>query len=114
MDPVDWRPRECNKAADHVANCALAHDTDIETLKDVDLAGLQQSIGLQVFSDGGFADGVGVAAFVILRIDSAGEGLRSSTVGARGCVIRNARSAFHAEVAGLDLATEFILRLAKL
>ena len=32
LDPVDWRPREYNKAADHVANCVLEAQCDVDTL----------------------------------------------------------------------------------
>ena len=40
LDPVDWRPREYNKAADHVANCILEAKCDVQTFTDDGLTGL--------------------------------------------------------------------------
>ena len=48
--------REYNAAADHVANCVLAHGKDFNTV-DINKLRLQltQAVGLQIFTDGGFA-----------------------------------------------------------
>ena len=73
FDPVDWRPREFNKAADHVANCAIQDEQNVGTL---DVTALRDILGcvraVQVYTDGGFTDGRGAAAMVIVCVrDSA-------------------------------------------
>ena len=110
LDPIDWRPRECNAAADHVANCVLSHGTDFDTLEvDGLVAGLTDGIGIQVFSDGGFADGVGAAAVVVSLVFAEEDSLRTRILGARGHLVRDAKSAFHTEVVALDLAIEILM-----
>ena len=52
------------------------------------------------------------AAFEVVCIRAAGGRLQSQLLGGRGVLIRQARSAFHAEVSALDLAIEFLNKLA--
>jgi hypothetical protein len=112
LDPVDWRPREFNTAADHVANCVLAEGANVDTLREEEFAmHLQQSTAIQVFSDGGFVSGTGAAAFVIVAVTDAGEEFQCELIGARGVLVKDARSAFHMEVLALELAIEFALNI---
>ena len=122
LDPVDWRPREFNTAADHAANCALASNEDIDTLRTT----LRQSIcsrtvAIQVFCDGGYVSGRGAAAFVATRVKTAdgASGIEHNRrsldrkffevelIGARAILIEGARSSFHSEATALDMATEW-------
>ena len=53
LEPVDWRPREHNKAADHVANCAMESRLDVDTLRLEELQDcLKNCFALQIFTDG--------------------------------------------------------------
>ena len=62
LDPVDWRPREHNTAADHVANCVLAGQSNVDIVSEAEtLELLSESIRLQICTDGGFVHGVGAA-----------------------------------------------------
>ena len=115
LDPVDWRPREFNTAADPVANCVFAAAQNISTLGENELIdNLQGVVGIQVYSDGGYVEGIGAAAFVILLIRDTGEQLAPILFGARGIMMANAQSAFHAEVAALDAATEILEQIARI
>ena len=114
MDPVDWRPREFNTAADYVANCVLHHKRDFNKITEHTAAEiLQDAIGLQVYSDGGFNFGIGAAAFVVTCVKWDGERLQSVMMGSRGILIEGARSAFHTEVTALDMAVRFVLDLVR-
>ena len=62
--------------------------------------------------NGGFADGFGAAAFVVVCVREHGGRFESILLGARGLLIKEARSAFHAEVTALDMATQFMCNLA--
>ena len=66
---MDWRPCELNAAADHAANCVLSKPSDSDTLGHLDLPWCANTVELQIYSDGGFADGIEAAATVLLRID---------------------------------------------
>ena len=74
---------------------------------------VQNSIGLQIFCDGGYVQGKGAAAFVVAAIHANGESVETKIVGARGLYMTTACSAFHAEVTALDIATEFVIQLAR-
>ena len=112
LDPVDWRHREFNTAADRVANCVLSRQGDVDTLDDaIVLECMRSAIGLQVFSDGGLAQGLGAAAFVVTAVHHVNSSFEYSVLGARGILLRNARSAFQAEVLALDIAIEYISKL---
>lgn len=112
LDPVDWRPREFNAAADHVANCVLAHKTDFNTLNLEQLQReLGSAIGLQVFTDGGYNESLGAAAVVFnLIVEDAGK-TQSKQLGVRGQLMAEAISAFHTEVAALDEALTILRQL---
>ena len=107
LDPIDWRPREYNTAADHVANCVLAHRIDYDTLRMEDLqASIPHCIGLQVFTDGGYVNGLGAAAAVFNVVSASNGMFHSSLMGVCGQYMSSAQSAFHAEVTALDLALD--------
>ena len=112
LEPVDWRPREYNTAADHVANCVLDKGADICTLsKQQALCIMKNSIGLQVFCDGGYVQGKGAATFVVCAVIDHDGVFKDKIIGAEGYFMSNAHSAFHAEVTALDVATEFLVKL---
>ena len=73
---------------------------------------MKDAAGIQVFSDGGYQEGHGAAAFAVALIQHDGHKFISTMIGARACPIAPARSAFQAEVAALDLAIEFLIHLA--
>ena len=105
LDPVDWRPREYNKAADHVANCGLAERRIVDTIDQRSMfQHLTDAIGLQVFCDGGFAGSAGAAAMVLYAIFPN----RRSLLGATVIYVEQARCSFHMEVTALDIATAFL------
>ena len=109
---MDWRPREFNASADHVANCVPAARADICTLDKSRICESRSSAcGLQVFSDGGFVQGRGAAAFVVTSVHCVGDELVQESLGARGVWMQGAVSAFQAEVIALDLATDFVASL---
>ena len=63
LEPVDWRPREHNTAADHLANYSLRHGADVGQLDlEVVRACFEISKGLQIFTDGGFEGEAAVGA----------------------------------------------------
>ena len=63
-------------------------------------------------SDGFFSAGQGAAAFVVCSVVVMdGDRLQSVLLGARGTLIEGARSAFHAEVSAIDLATEWLMKI---
>ena len=102
---MDWRPREFNSAADHVANCTLKAAEDIDSIQ---LTNCRDAVALQVYCDGGYALGNGAAAFVITCVKKVGANFETVVLGARGCWIQTPRSAFQTEVAALDFAAEFL------
>ena len=126
LDPVDWRPREFNTAADHVANCVLADKADIDTLGNQACQSISSEVvGLQIFCDGGWASGCRAAAFVVTCVqplkdcenqnrahdqlcDLERVKVRTDILGARGLFIIDCKSAFHAETTALDIATEWL------
>ena len=127
LDPIDWSPREYNTAADHVANCVLAHSSDIDTLGDeVRQQICHSTVGIQIFCDGGYVGGRGASAFVvcivkpreIARADSDDPctlrqaGFETKLLGARGILIERATSSFQAEALALDAAVEWVAKLA--
>ena len=88
---------------------------DVDTINEAELLShLDTSIALQLFCDGGFAAGRGAAAFVVTCVIDTGSGFQSLLLGARGCLLANSKSAFHAEVTAIDMATEFLTNLAKM
>ena len=64
------------------------------------------------FSDGGYIPGSGAAAFAVVLIQARREELQTTIIGSRGIFLPAAKSSFHAEVAALDLAIEFVLETA--
>ena len=112
LDPVDWRPREFNATADHAANCILQDSSDVDTRSQSGLLDtLNDAVAVQIFSDGGYANNEGAAAFVLTSVHDRGNHFETVIIGARGILMKNARSAFHAEVTALDIATEFLLSM---
>ena len=89
--PVDWRPREHNEAANHVAICVLDNCGDIDTLL---LARLRKyflsMFALQVFSDWVFASNQGAAGVAFHHIEEVGSGFNLVHVGALGQYLRPA------------------------
>ena len=116
LDPIDWRPREFNTAADYAANCTPHSGGNVDSITDDDKIGdsLKDATAVQVFSDGGFNKGVGVAAFVVTAVRFDGKSFSSEQLGARGLLISGDCSALHAEVAALDASVEYLLRLARI
>eukprot|EP00959_Pyramimonas_sp_CCMP1952_P014920 315731-Pyramimonas_sp.AAC.2 len=74
MDPVDWRYREFNVAADRAATCCLAQGFDIALLDQTHTAEkLGQAAGLQVFWDGSSTGQRASAAMVLHAVLQGGK-----------------------------------------
>ena len=116
LEPVDWRPREHNTAADHLANCFLRHGADVGQLDlEVGRACLEISKGLQIFIDGRFEGeaAVGAAGITTFSIPKLAVTPQLILRCAHGVYLPMAKSAFHAKVVALDIATEFLCNLIK-
>ena len=117
LEPVDWRPREYNTAADHIANYILDQGRDETSWEErVVLDNLDNIRGLQIFSDGGYAarggrNKVGAAAVVIVVIPREGGADNAYIAGWAGWFLAHARSAFEAEVIALDKAVELAIKV---
>ena len=101
-----------------MANCVLRSAGNIDTLTNNDLLReVHNATAIVIHSDGGFAEGVGAAAYVVTLVRASEYGFRRTFVGTRGVYLGNTVSAFGAEVAALDLATafanEFLTQLAR-
>ena len=104
LEPVDWGPRDYNKAADHVANCAMEARHDVDTLHlDRLREEFQGTFALQVFTDGGYAasEGCGSTGIVFTQVRGTAEGMVSTTIGMLGQHVESAKSTFHVEVLAL-------------
>ena len=114
LQPVDWRPREFNKAADLIADHVLDKRSDVSALDIKDLINrLGDIAAIQIFSDGGF-DGhyYGSMAFVIVGYQILGSEWRRHILGYRGILVKGAVSAFQFEIGALDLAVDAALSIA--
>ena len=119
LEPVDWRAREFNTAADHIANYILDQRMDVSRWdEDIVMRSREAICGVQIFSDGGYAarDGgvkSGAAAVVVILIPKNG-GVQCAYLGGwAGWYLAEARSAFEAEVIALDKAVEMMCSLCK-
>lgn len=113
LQPVDWRPREFNSAADLVADHVLANKYDVQKITVQDIGGsLREYEALQFFCDGGF-DGsrYGSMAFVLVGFKKIDSCWKRCILGYQGVLVEGARSAFQCELGALDLATEAASRL---
>ena len=101
--------------ADCVCNWILACKTDLSDLDLHDVAArLQRGEHLQIHSDGGYRNGCGAAAAVVLTYALL-DGLRTpSVVGYWGAYIGEAKSAFHTELIAADVAIRKALEIGKL
>ena len=114
LEPVDWRAREFNSAADYVCNCVFAKAQSLNSLQDDEVIDyMRTAIGIQVFTDAGYTKGEGAAAFVVLGIRDTELGLQTDLLGGRGVQIHPSKSAFQAEVAALDMATAWTIGIAQ-
>ena len=115
LQPVDWRPREFNKAADLVADHVLDKRSNISTVNMEDLARhIKEFAALQIFCDGGYN---GIAsdsmAFVIVGYQKLGNSWQRRILGCRGLLVEGVLSAFQCEIGALDVAVETAIELAK-
>ena len=110
LNPVEWRPREFNAPPDTVCNWVLAAGADMTDL-DLNLGvdAVVANKSLQIHCDGGYAQSVGAAAFVVHVFDPA-TGLMDR-IGYVGIFMEQARSAFHAEITALDSAQKWVQQL---
>ena len=114
LEPVDWRPRECNKVADHVANCVLHHETSFQSLSaDCISKRVSKAVGVQVYTDGGLQSGRGSTGIVIMIVDDMGAELKSEIVGYAGQHFHPAHTSCQTEVSALDWATEYFTLLCR-
>ena len=90
-----------------MAKCVLAKEENIDTLDQITIEARKGIIGLQIYSDGGFAKGLGAAAIVVQAVRQTEAGMQAELLGARGAIIHGARTAFQTEVAALEMATQF-------
>jgi hypothetical protein len=112
LEPVDWRARDFNTAADLVADHVIANRSGIDTLV---LEKLRKCIdedgAIQVYTDGGFGQGVGSAAMVVISVTWEGAERRRTIIGVKGIFMENAISFFQTEVAALEMATDVVMTL---
>ena len=71
---------------------------------------LRKVVAIQVFSDGGYTGERGAAALVVSCVYATVDSFERELVGSRGVLLKDAVSAFCAEVLALDLATEYLER----
>ena len=114
LQPVDWRPREFNKAADLVADHVLDQRSNVCFF---DLHSVRRRLGefmaLQFFCDGGHGHGVGSMAFVIVGWRSGESGIQREILAYEGIYVEISKSAFGSELGALDLATQAAEQLAE-
>ena len=106
LEPVDWRAREWNTGADHLAGYGLTVRKDGGNLSAecVRYAG-QSNKALHFFSDGGFVEGVGGAAGVQLLAYYLEDGhMKRHMVGYKYIYRANATSSFEMELLALETA----------
>jgi len=106
MDPVEWRAREWNKGADHLASYCLSAREDGGILTaDSFRHALVNSVALQFFTDGGFVRGAGGAVGVQLIAHYWEKGcLQRRMVGCKYMYKMDAVSAFELELLALETA----------
>ena len=112
LDPVDWRAREWNGGADFLVKYAMGTQSSGGNLTHQAVRDqFGQAVGLQCFSDGGFSPGVGGGFGVQIVGYKGPRGLSSRfTVGYLYCFVNSAKSAFEMEMAGINMATAFVLQ----
>ena len=114
MATHEWRVRECNVAADLVCNVMLQAEEDVNTANIPTVAAsIRNGAQLQLFSDGGFNAGIGASGFVVVlhHWDEARERWCATLAGCRGIRLRQAHSAFQAEVVAAEMAINFAVEL---
>ena len=111
---VDWRPREFNEAADLIADRVLNERRHVRNL-DLHHIGnrLRDFVALQIYSDGGYANGRGSMAFVIIGWYFEAGGMHRTILGYDGMYVTDSKSSFCNEIGALDLATSAAEFLAK-
>ena len=110
MDPVDWRAREWNTGADHLANYALATRESGGNLSQQTIqTALRNCVAIQFFTDGGYTREIGGAIGVqcIGYFQYQGE-IERRLVGYRYAFIERPLSAFFTELAALETALELV------
>ena len=65
---------------------------------------------MQFFSDGGFREGAGAAAFVVVKVNSTAA-VERALAGRKGVLIAQSFSAFQTELLAADMAAEFAERV---
>ena len=114
LNPVEWRGREFNEAADLVADHVIASKSDVSTFNKEDLRGCWASgCGIQIYTDGGFCDGIGSIAVVVIQVRWDAEQVHRKILGVRGKYVATATSSFQMELAALEMATEAIEEVAR-
>ena len=111
LEPVDWRAREFNTGADHLASYAIATSSSGGTIqKDCVKQHMPSCKALQVFTDGGFIPGKG-GGYGIQLIGHFGTDLQpeSVVIGFAYKFDKDASSAFAMELAGLSAAVRMAL-----
>ena len=97
---VVWHPRQYNNVADHFANHALEQQ---KAWKDV--VKLQGHGRLKLCSDGGYTGTCGAAAYALFSMSDE----KAELLATGGCYLQTCKSAFEAEVIGLDIALRDLL-----
>ena len=94
-----------------MANYSLQNQRSINTFSRAKLfEALQGALGLQVFSDGGYAGGSGSIGVVFAVVRQSDHGLRVTPFAVLGEFIPEAKSAFQMETLALDAATEALFK----
>ena len=95
LDPVDWRAREFNGAADLVADYVIQQRSNIDAIDLGDLLDcFRNQCGLQFFCDGGYNGEIGAAAMVVVITKWGDAGWSREILGYRGLYLQKAVSSF--------------------
>jgi hypothetical protein len=114
LDPVDWRPREFNTAADLVADHIIGNRCDVDTLSLDELREhIRLQLPLQFFTDGGFTGSCGASAVVVVGMFWVAGHMQRRILGCRGTFLETASSSFEAEALALELATSITSECAR-
>ena len=110
MDPIDWRSREYNKAAELIAGCVMA---DVRDIADWNMEGIITRLpafsALQFFTDGSFYHQRGSAAIVLVANAWDDGRWYREILGYKGVLLEVCSSAFNAKASALDIATALAL-----
>ena len=109
LEPIDWRPREFNTAADHAVNVTLDSGASWESIDEALLDNaLRSRSSLRLCVDGGLRrSGLAGAGFALFAYTGEGGDLYQ-LLGRQGLHLLDVGSAFEAEALALEWALEWL------